>query len=159
MKRINKFASYFFLVPVLWLFASHAALAQLLDDIEIRPSNGDAEIRIKFTMPVRYLRHFPLEKGELVNIYFQIVSVDGVDEPLREEHRKSPPSKLVPPFTVTFTSFGATNIVRDPMYVAIQFSKAVSYKVQQKDNNSFILTVPVTAVPGETAPATESPKK
>lgn len=141
--NLKKHGVSFLLGAALW-FTGSPASAQLMDDIEIISRDNTAEIRIKLSVPVRYLRHFPKEQGELINIYFQVTSMDSMDRPLREEHRKSPPNQLVPSFTVTSTSLGATDVVRDPPYLAIQFSRPVKYKIRQSDDyRDFILTVPL----------------
>lgn len=145
MTGIARTAVQFTLASVLWLLASHSARAQLLDDIEIAPVDNNAEIRIKLTAPVRYLRHFPPERGEIINVYFRLASVDNLELPLlREEKRKSPPTPLVPPFTVMFTSYGTIDSVSD-LYLAIQFKQPVSFKLRQgNDSRSFILTIPAS---------------
>lgn len=143
MIAIRKTGMRFVLGSALWLLAGHSARAQLLDDIEITPLDGNTEVRINLTAPVRYLRHFPPERGDLINVYFRHASVDSMESPVvREERMRSPATPRVPSFTVSVTNFGTTDNSHD-LYLAIQFKQPVSFKLRQgSDNRSFILTIP-----------------
>ena len=61
--------------------------AQLLDDIEVRSDQGVVEIRLQFTAPVRYIKHFPAERGELIKLYLQVLSLDGTEEMPRQKRQ------------------------------------------------------------------------
>ncbi len=142
MIALRKSGMRFVLGSALWLLTGHSARAVLLDDIDITPADGATEIRINLTAPVRYLRHFPLDSGDLINIYFRHASVDGMESPVvREERLRAPASSRVPPFTVSVTNFGTTGNIHD-IYLTVQFKQPVRYKLRQgTDNRSFILTI------------------
>jgi hypothetical protein len=131
------------------LFAQ--AQAHILDEVETAVDKGVAEIRIRFTVPVRYLRHFPAEHGELLQIYFRVATLDGQELSLRDETHKVRATPALPGFTVTYTHPGSRDIGRDPLYVVLQFDRAVTYKLREGDDNySINLYVPVT--PSESRP-------
>jgi hypothetical protein len=129
--------------------------AQLLDDIEARSDQGIAEIRLQFTVPVRYIKHFPAEYGDLIKLYLQVLSLDGVEEMDLQEHKRIPKIPLVPPFTVAYSTartclsqrlserdLSPLPPVRDPLCLDIQFNKPVRFNVRQGvDGRSILLHV------------------
>jgi len=129
---------------LLVICASFAAIAnaQLLDDIEVRSDQGVAEIRLQFTVPVRYIKHFPAERGELIKLYLQVLSLDGTEERDRQEYKRTPSIPHVPPFTVMYSTVRSCLSVRDPLCLDIQFSKPVRFKIRQgEDGRSILLHV------------------
>lgn len=129
------------------------AQAQILDEIEVRDGGALAEIRIGFTLPMRYQAHFPEEHGEIVRVTFQAIALDDPEILRRNEYKKSPPNKLVPAFTVTYDYRNSCNAVRDPVCLVIQFEKPVSYTIRQGgDDRSFYLYVPIIHTNPDAAP-------
>lgn len=119
-----------------------SASAQLLDDVEVRSDQGVAEIRLQFTVPVRYIKHFPAERGEIVKLYLQVLSLEGVDEAELQEFKRTPSIALVPPFTVVYSTVRNCHAVRDPLCLDIQFNKPVRFSVHQgEDGRSILLHV------------------
>lgn len=160
MIAIRKTGMQFVLGSALWLLASHSARAVLLDDIEITPLDGSTEVHINLTAPVRYLRHFPPERGDIINVYFRHASLDGMESPVvREERMRSPTSSRVPSFTVSVTNFGTTDNSHD-LHLAIQFKQPVNFKLRQGTNNrSFILTIPASHAQDKSAASAASDNK
>ena len=118
------------------------ANAQLLDDIEVRSDQGVSEIRLHFTAPVRYIKHFPAERGELIKLYLQVLSLDGTEEMPLQEYKRTPSIPLVPPYTVMYSTARTCLAVRDPLCLDIQFSKPVRFRVRQgEDGRSILLHV------------------
>lgn len=135
------------------LAAAPAARAQILDEIEVRDGGALAEIRIGFTLPMRYLTHFPEEHGQMVRVSFQAIALDDPEIIRRNERKKSPPNNLIPAFTVSYNYENSCYAVRDPVCLVIQFDKLVSYKIRQsEDNRSFYLYVPIIRSTPDTAP-------
>jgi hypothetical protein len=135
------------------------AQAQILDDIEVRDGGALAEIRIGFTLPMRYQAHFPAEHGEMVRVSFQAIALDDPEIIRRIESKKSPPNNLIPAFTVSYNYQNSCYAVRDPVCLVIQFDKPVSFTIRQsEDDRSFYLYVPIIRTNPDTAPKT-APKK
>jgi len=123
------------------LFATIAD-AQVLDDIEVRSDQGVAEIRLKFTAPVRYIKHFPVERGEIIKLYLQILSLDVTEERDLQEYKRTPSIPLLPPFKVIYSTVRSCLAVRDPLCLDIQFNKPVRFNVRQgEDGRSILLYV------------------
>lgn len=116
--------------------------AQLIDDINVRSDQGVAEIRLQFTVPVRYIKHFPADSGQIIKLYLQVLSLDGVEEIEPQKYKRTPAVALVPPFSVTYSTVRTCHSVRDPLCLDIQFNKAVRFNIRPgEDGRSIVLHV------------------
>lgn len=104
------------------------ASAQVLDHIEIVETPGVAEIHIIFNTRALYLRHTPSEKGDLIRVFLDFPDLDR-SRRFARELAASPPSDLVPKFSVTFPD-QATN------GLSIRFEKPVRFRVSQRGMRS-----------------------
>ena len=124
------------------LFAVFRAQADLLEDIETRTEQGVGEIRLIFSVPISYLKHFPAEHGELLKVYLQ---TRGLDEPSGDElrgYKRSPAMPLVPSYTVTYTTARSCYAAREPLCLDIQFSQPVTYRLKPgEDGHSLLLHI------------------
>lgn len=119
-----------------------AAQADVLEDMETRTDQGVGEIRLVFSVPVRYLKHFPADRGELLKVYLQTV---GLDEPRGDElrgYKRSPALALVPSYSVTYTTARNCYAAREPLCLDIQFSRPVSYRLRPgEDGHSLLIHI------------------
>lgn len=129
------------------------AAAQLIDDIEARTDQGVTEVRLQFNMPVRYVKHFPQEQGELVKIYLQALTLDGLEEIDRTAYKRTPAVPQLPPFKVLYTTVRNCFAVRDPVCLDIQFSQPVRFTIHQGDDGRSILLHILPDARPEPAPA------
>ena len=124
------------------LFLASASHADLLEDMETRTEHGVGEIRLVFSVPVRYLKHFPADHGELLKIYFETF---GADEPGNIDlrgYKRSPAMPLVPAYTVTYTTARSCYAARAPLCLDIQFSQPVTYRLKPgEDGRSLLLHI------------------
>lgn len=119
-----------------------AAAAELIDDIEVHTVQGVAEIRLQFTVPVRYIKHFPAERGELIKLYLQTVGLEDNEEINAREYAHTPPIPLAPPFHVIYTTARTCLAVQDPLCLDIRFSQPVRFRIRPgNDGRSILLTV------------------
>jgi hypothetical protein len=146
------------LYPIVLMFMASAptsvARAQevLLDDVETAVEAEWAEIRVHFTMPVNYERHFPREHGQLLKIFFTISGLGMQDISLRTETRHVSATPVLPAATITFDPPLSLNLQRDPWSLTVRFNREVNYNVRPGDDNrSIVIYLPV--VPVETGPA------
>jgi hypothetical protein len=124
----------------------------LLDDVETAVEAEWAEIRIHFTMPVNYERHFPRERGQLLKIFFTIAGMGMQDISLRTETRHVSATPVLPAATITFDPPLSLNLQRDPWSLTVRFNRDVNYNVRPGDDNrSIVIYLPI--VPVETGPA------
>lgn len=122
-----------------------AAGTRLMDDIELDGQNGSVRVKVSFTVPLNYLRHFPPEKGEILNVFLQPASPAGLREtvghPATDEIRRSPRNALLPCFTVTYVQ--PHDLQRDPVQLVFQFDRPVSYRLAPgTDGRSLVLVLP-----------------
>ncbi|GAB1233470.1 hypothetical protein UT4_19380 [Ferrigenium sp. UT4] len=111
--------------------------AQPLDEVTLEYQASGIVATIHLSSPVRYLRHFPLNGGETLEIFYERIREVGADEPwVDNEVRQSPPSNLFPAFTVT------TRGQQSAPRLVIQFARAAEYSVTPgADQRSFLLTI------------------
>ena len=124
--------------------AATVASTRVMDDIEIIASNGTALIRLSFTVPLQYLRHFPASEGELLNIFLQAVSQEAIRDAsgtrLLDEVRRSKRTDKVPCFTVSVIP--PVDVARGPVQLVVQFSETVYYRVEPgRDGRSINLEI------------------
>lgn len=117
------------------------ASAQLIDDIETRSQQGATEFRLQFTMPVRYIKHFPEERGELLKIYLQAYSRDGLEMVDLETYRRVPSVPGIPPFTLQYTTVRSCYAVPDPVCLDIQFGRPVNFRLRPGDDGRSLILV------------------
>ena len=118
----------------LWAAAPVAA-QQVLDRVEIVETPTTAEIHIAFNTRVIYQRHTPSELGDFVRIFLDLPDLDR-SRRFSRELAASPPSDLIPKFTVTFPDQGTTGL-------SIKFSRPVRFRISQRDNqrNKIVISV------------------
>lgn len=113
------------------------ATAQPLDDVSLEFQSQGVVATIRLTGPVQYLRHFPETHGNTLEIYYDRVQDATSNETwLDNEVRHSPPSHLIPSFTVT------TRDQQTKPRLVIEFSREAEYSVAAgKDNRSLLITI------------------
>ncbi len=125
------------------------ANAQPLDDVSLEYENQGIVATIHLTGPVHYLRHFPESHGNTLEIYY-----DRLQDPTNAEAwadnevRKSPPSRLIPAFTVT----SRDQSTKQPKLV-VEFEREAAFSVAAgKDNRSILITIRPDKQPMSNAP-------
>ena len=135
MKSNIEILGHFFCV--FFLIAASTVIAQPLDDVSLEYQSGGIVATIRLTEQIQYLRHFPESHGNTLEIYYERApgvpsSQDWVDN----ETRKSPPSSLIPSFTVT------TRDQKTKPKLVIEFSREAEFSVAAgKDNRSLLVTI------------------
>lgn len=125
------------LVGVGLALLSATARAQVIDTIDVRREGSNAVVSIRFTAQIQYLRHAPLDRGQLIQVYFQFVGADESVLSVREETRRSPPNALVPRFEVNYVA--PTGIVQ--RRIDIRFASPVEFALRPADNRTIAITV------------------
>ena len=127
-----------FFALMVWACFIGEVSAQVMDNIILNPVTDDrVNAIIKLSIPVEYLRHFPENQGQHLEIYFNILQSPPIYDPLKlHELRTSPPSDLIPGFTVE-----VRDLPTGPKLV-VEFSRPAKYSVRiGKDERSFVLTI------------------
>jgi len=142
-------------MSLLWMaLAPGVVRAQdpLLDDVETAVEPDWAEIRISFVLPVNYVRHFPKEHGQLLQIFFTVAGLDTQNISLLEDVRHISATPVLPDTTITYDPPVSLNLLRDPSSLSIRFDRDVNYEVRPGDDHrSIVIYLPV--VPAQNTPA------
>lgn len=122
---------------LLLLAAPINAIALPLDDVGLEYKTDGIVATIRMTSPVQYQRHFPQNSGNTLEIFYERGQGAPADEVWADnEVRKSPPSGLIPSFTVT------TRDQKTKPKLVIEFSRDANFSVSPgKDNRSFLITI------------------
>ncbi|MDP1947132.1 MAG: tetratricopeptide repeat protein [Nitrospirota bacterium] len=128
MRRAVRVVLFGGLLAFASLWSAAPVVAQVLDRIEIVETPTAAEIHIVFNTRALYLRHTPSEKGDLIRVFLDFPDQDR-SRRFARELAASPPSDVIPKFTVTFPD-QATN------GLSIRFAKPVRFRVSQRDIRS-----------------------
>jgi len=129
----------------------------VLDDVDVQVEPEWGVIRVLFTMPTNYERHFPLEHGELLTIFFSITGLDMQNISLRTETRFIAATPAMPEATITFEPPISRNLQRDPWSLSVRFDRDVTYNVRPGDDNrSILIYIPIVPVQNYEAPPTEA---
>ena len=122
--------------------AAYLADGGFLDDVEARSDQGVAEIRLHFTAPVRYIRHFPAERGEIIKLYLQVLTLEGVEERGPYVYKRTPSLATIPPFTVMYSTVRSCLAERNPLCLDIVFNQPYRFRIRQgEDGRSILLYV------------------
>ena len=122
---------------LLLLAIPYSAFAQPLEEIGLEFQKEGIVATIHLSGPVHYLRHFPAKRGKTLTIYYDRVQDATSAEPwLDDDVRKSPPSNLIPAFTVT------THDQATMPKLVIEFEREAEFSVAAgSDNRSFLVTI------------------
>ena len=116
-------------------FAMRSANAGIIDHIEILQKGDEAEIRIQFTDRIEYLRQNSLKNGD-IRIYFNYLGRNPGDRLLTPEAKESPPSDIVPHFSIYYPELDSS--------LSVSFAKPVDYHIRAgKDGRSVSIFTPV----------------
>ena len=118
-----------------FLFATNA-FANVVDSIEIARLADQAQITIRFTTEIQYLRHGPEDEGKFLRIFLRVTKPGFVENEVMQETLRSPKSDLIPRFTVAYPE-----VVNGML---ITFAKTTQYSVRPgSDNRSILIFVPL----------------
>ena len=115
-------------------FNSGNVIAQPLEDINLQTETSRVVATIKLSSPVHNVRYFPATKGTTLNILLEkLPAGSATEEWLDNEVLKSPPSSLIPSFTVK------VNLKNIQPKLIIEFSREAEYTVKMGSDNRSIL--------------------
>ncbi|MBI3481040.1 MAG: hypothetical protein HY016_11910 [Nitrosomonadales bacterium] len=135
MQSSKKYLFLFALALGALLFAVKPAHAEIIDRIQINQVGDEAEIQIRFVSRIQFLRQVALKNGD-VRIYFNLLEIDPTDTRLIFQKRNSPPSNIVPSFTVAYPELDSS--------LSISFGKVVDYRVRPgNDGRSISVFTPI----------------
>ena len=125
-----------FLFAAMLVF-SGALRAQIIDRVDVTRSGPEAEIQIRFTTVVQYLRNFPASEGEFLRINLQVTGTGDLSSGrVLLESRTPPTGGLVPAFTVSWPEEGNS--------LGLRFAQPIRFRVRPgADGRSISVYVPL----------------
>lgn len=123
--------------------------AQVLDRIDVATGANDAEITIRFSQKIQYMRHGPQGTVKELRVFFRLVGSNLIDSELVQDTLASPKTPRVVSLSATYPE------LRNGMLVT--FSQATPYTLKPGvDGRSIVLVVPLLPAP-KTAPVVVVP--
>ena len=139
--------------------AAYNADEGFLDDMEARSDQGVAEIRMHFTAPVRYIKHFPAEQGEIIKLYLQVLTLEGIEGRGPYVYKRTPSLPQIPPYTVKYSTARtclAESAERNGLCLDITFIEPVRFRIRPGEDGR---TIYLYLLPDTIPPQSESATK
>ena len=132
---VKKLVRSFFILGMLASslgIATQKANAEVIDRIEINQVGDQAEIQLHFITRIQYKRLTTLKNGD-VRVYLTLLDIKPDDPRLLWEKKDSPPSDIVPPFTVTYPELDSS--------LTLSFGKALKTRARAgSDGQSLVIS-------------------
>lgn len=148
----RRVGSLFLLVLLLLPFQGLYAETRLIDEISLSENETGGEIQVRFTQPLRYVSHAPLEKGRVVTI--RLKRVVSPTQSVPESDRPEKVSVNGRPALPLLEAHLDLSIPGSPELV-LTFERTVAFNVSGGSDGRSV----VVAIKGETPAAAEAPKK
>jgi hypothetical protein len=148
IKKVPQQRRVFLAVLVFTWFFSDGVSAQPLEDINLQTVSDRVIATIRLSGPVSNVRYFPAKKGTTLEILLdKLPDGSANDEWLDNEVRKSPPSNLIPSFTVR------TNLKNIQPKLIVEFRREAEYTVSMgRDGRSILVAIKIDKI----LPSTEA---
>ena len=151
---------------LLLFIAFNQANAQTFDDKQTfleSPAayvvNGEANVVINFDAEIRYLKHTPQDKSDVVRVGIQFTNPCDADNPLSQETVSLPKVDWHVPVKASFpelkrvpsTTKGVCKVSGHQVFLdynlLVKFGKSTTYQIKQgKDNKSIVIVLPLLKV-------------
>ena len=171
IRQLTSFTRFLGVTEALCIFllsfiSFNEANAQAFDDKQTfleSPSayvvNGEANIVINFDAEIRYLKHTPQDKSDVVRVGIQFTNPCEADNPLSQEtvslpkvdwhvavKASFPELKRVPSTTKGVCKVSGRQVFLD-YNLLVKFGKSTTYQIKQgKDNKSIVIVLPLLKV-------------
>lgn len=139
----SAFAKYIAVILSLMVWSLSAATAyaddsdRLLEGIEYRSVNEKAVIVVRLTTVAAYVKHFPVNRGNTLEIQIRTPSHAATDDTVRTEAILAPQSAVIPLAGVSFDGSDSAN-----QLVILRFTRPVTYKVAlDEDQRGLLVTL------------------
>ena len=139
LKKVPKQKRVFFLFLVFAWSSSTYVVAAPLEDISLSVESGRVLATIKLSSPITNVRYTPAKQGKTLSVLLDRVPGGlGVAEWRDDEVLSSPPTNLIPSFTVK------TNLKNIQPKLIIDFNRQAEYTVQiGRDGRSIVVSIKI----------------
>ena len=119
---------------------------RMIEDVSVQPADGGGtELVIHFSFPLRYLRHFPENKGRTVQIALAAINISNIDRSLlgRRESLRVPSELLDDVVDISYEG----DLPGGP-YLTLRFYQDLHFEVRPgSDFRSIKVLLPEIALP------------
>lgn len=136
----RRFLASFVAISCLFFFSCANANAEIIDRIDVKPHEHDADIVIRFSQKILYQRYAPLIDGKELRIFIRLTDPTISESNLDQEVAHSFKTDRVPDVTVIYPELINGMLVR--------FSQSTQYSVRPgADGQSIVIAVPLLPAP------------
>ncbi len=142
-RTVRPLATFVAICALAWLAATPVAAepvsGRVLRAVETQVGPDRAELRIRFQIPVRYVRHTPVERGDSVEIELSALTLDqsALLTGVRREALQPPRGAGLP-----IEAIALQNDRRDGPILRIDFTRNTAFEVRQgEDLRSIVVTL------------------
>jgi len=122
-----------------WQVMAQPARGRIIANVVVTEQMDRTELGVEFTFPVRYMRHFPEDYGDTIEIQLKPVVVSEIDADLLQyrESIRLPETGAVPLLDISYEG----DLPGGP-YLTVRFHAPVAFAVKQgTDFRSLTITV------------------
>jgi len=135
-----KYAISLLVIIVVFVYAYPVIFgpSQVIESVDIFTENDKVVVQIDFSIPVRYVNHFPEDTGEMLQIKFRLVSLAKLDrkEIISSESLRPELVKQISLVNITFEGG-----VPDGPYITLLFDKPVQFEVRDDEHLKSLFVV------------------
>lgn len=130
--RLSLFLSVLLLIVVSisigWPSQAQPVRGRIISDVALSEQADTSEIRIEFSFPVRYVRHFPTDIGDTIQIQLRPVAVSNIDagQVNGRESARLPAGSDIPLLDISYEG----DLPGGP-YLTVRFYQDVAFSIQQ----------------------------
>lgn len=135
--------------------AAQPVRREVLSDVEVAPHGEGVRLTVKFALPVSYLSHVPMERGDTLLIHIKPIVLDAVGSSGLSHREALAPPPDAPDYLTDIVYDGEDECSR---YLVLHFSRKVGFKViQGGDMRSVVVDIQATDTEGAPADDKNSP--
>lgn len=123
------------IVAALLLFCSVAS-AQIVERIDVTPAENDAEIVIRFSRKILYMRHAPQNNGKVLRVFFRLIDGSVRESELMQQSMRAPETERVPTAMVVYPELVNGMLVTFPQETSFSVNPG-------RDGHSIVIRVPL----------------
>jgi len=126
-------------LALVWQTMAQPARGRIITQVDVSEQADRTEFAIDFSFPVRYIRHFPEDYGETIEVQLKPVMVSDVDAELLQQREsiRLPEAGTVPLLDISYEG----DLPGGP-YLTMRFHAPVAFAVRQGgDFRSLVITV------------------
>jgi hypothetical protein len=116
------------------------ALAQPMDDIELRREGRNAVVQVRFTNPVQFQRSITAKSGDLVQVFYTVLPGADAGQQALTGSRRASTGRGVPDIVITDDAVSSDNLNKRVMVIRLSASTPAKVRAgKRKDSIELVL--------------------